>query len=221
MIRNHPRVIRRMGSPGEKSFVDVFDSALRQWFSILAETLESSRELKKSKETQQNPQTSDLILEQLNKNFWDTVPSISMFWSSSDDSTGSQVQELPGEGVRVRPSGLQPTRLLCPWDSLSRNTGVGCHALLQGIFQIQGVNPHLLHLSCNCRQVLYHQYHLGSPSITYIYCQNQRKWILTIRVAVHVKGRQGIQGDSWHFLLCVVSLSSVQSLSCVRVFATP
>ena len=151
MIRNHPRVIRRMGSPGEKSFVDVFDSALRQWFSILAETLESSRELKKSKETQQNPQTSDLILEQLNKNFWDTVPSISMFWSSSDDSTGSQVQELPGEGVRVRPSGLQPTRLLCPWDSLSRNTGAGCHFLLQGLFPIQGSNQGLLH----CRWILH------------------------------------------------------------------
>ena len=30
--------------------------------------------------------------------------------------------------------GLQPTRLLCPWDFPSRNTGVGCHFLLQGIF---------------------------------------------------------------------------------------
>ena len=30
--------------------------------------------------------------------------------------------------------GLQPARLLCPWDSLGKNTGVGCHALLQGIF---------------------------------------------------------------------------------------
>ena len=31
----------------------------------------------------------------------------------------------------VRPHGLQPTRLLCPWDSLGKNTGVGCHFLLQ------------------------------------------------------------------------------------------
>ena len=29
---------------------------------------------------------------------------------------------------------IQPTRLLCPWDFLSKNTGVGCHILLQGIF---------------------------------------------------------------------------------------
>ena len=42
--------------------------------------------------------------------------------------------------------GLQPTRLLCPWDSLGKNTGVGCHALLQGIFPIQRSNLHLLYL---------------------------------------------------------------------------
>ena len=34
--------------------------------------------------------------------------------------------------------------LLCPWDSLGKNTGVGCHALLQGIFLTQGSNLHLL-----------------------------------------------------------------------------
>ena len=30
----------------------------------------------------------------------------------------------------LQPHGLQPTRLLCPWDSPGKNTGVGCHALL-------------------------------------------------------------------------------------------
>ena len=30
----------------------------------------------------------------------------------------------------VRPSGQQPIRLLCPWNSLGKNTGVGCHFLL-------------------------------------------------------------------------------------------
>ena len=34
----------------------------------------------------------------------------------------------------LRPRGLQPARLLCPWDSPSKNTGVGCHSLLQRIF---------------------------------------------------------------------------------------
>ena len=38
----------------------------------------------------------------------------------------------------------QPTRLLCPWDSLGKNTGVGCLFLLQGIFSTQGSNPCLL-----------------------------------------------------------------------------
>ena len=31
----------------------------------------------------------------------------------------------------VRPHRRQPTRLPCPWDSLGKNTGVGCHFLLQ------------------------------------------------------------------------------------------
>ena len=40
--------------------------------------------------------------------------------------------------------GLEPTRFLCPWNSPGKNTGVGCHALLQGIFPTQGSNPRLL-----------------------------------------------------------------------------
>ena len=40
--------------------------------------------------------------------------------------------------------GLQPARILCPWDSPGRNTGVGCHFLLQGIFPTQGSSLRLL-----------------------------------------------------------------------------
>ena len=40
--------------------------------------------------------------------------------------------------------GLQPTRLLSPWDFPGKNTRVDCHFLLQGIFLTQGLNPHLL-----------------------------------------------------------------------------
>ena len=57
------------------------------------------------------------------------------------------------------PPGLWPTRLLCPWDSPGKNTGVGCHALLQGIFSAQGANLHVLH----CRWILYPMSYLGSP----------------------------------------------------------
>ena len=35
----------------------------------------------------------------------------------------------------LRPYGLSPSRLLCPWDSPGKNTGVGCCALLQGSFR--------------------------------------------------------------------------------------
>ena len=34
-------------------------------------------------------------------------------------------------GDSVRPHRRQPTRLRCPWDSPGKNTGVGCHFLLQ------------------------------------------------------------------------------------------
>ena len=44
----------------------------------------------------------------------------------------------------LQPHGLKPTKLLCPWDSPGKNTGVGCHFLFQGIFLTQGLNPHLL-----------------------------------------------------------------------------
>ena len=48
----------------------------------------------------------------------------------------------------LQPHGLQPARLLCSWNSPGRNTGVGCHSLLQRIFLTQGSNPGLPH----CRQ---------------------------------------------------------------------
>ena len=45
-----------------------------------------------------------------------------------------------------RPHGLQPSRLLCPRDFPGKNTGGGCHFLLQGISPIQGSNLDLLQL---------------------------------------------------------------------------
>ena len=61
----------------------------------------------------------------------------------------------------LRPHGLMPTRLLCPWDFPGKNTGVGCHFLLQGIFPTQGWNPGLSH----CRQTFYPLSHQGSPLV--------------------------------------------------------
>ena len=52
----------------------------------------------------------------------------------------------------VTPWTVQPARLFCPWDFPGKDTGVGCHLLLQGIFPTQGSNLGLLH----CSQTLYH-----------------------------------------------------------------
>ena len=46
----------------------------------------------------------------------------------------------------LQPHGLQPTRLLCPWDFPGKNTGVGCHFPLGEIFLTQGSNLCLLSL---------------------------------------------------------------------------
>ena len=43
----------------------------------------------------------------------------------------------------LRPHGLLPARLLCPWDFPGKNIGVGRHFLLQGILLTQGSNPTL------------------------------------------------------------------------------
>ena len=46
-------------------------------------------------------------------------------------------------------------------DSPNKNTGVGCHALLQGIFPAQVLNPGLLH----CRQLFYQLNYQRSPKL--------------------------------------------------------
>ena len=53
----------------------------------------------------------------------------------------------------------QPARFLSPWASPGKNIGVGCHALLQGIFPTQGPHTGLPH----CRQILYRLSHQRSP----------------------------------------------------------
>ena len=79
-------------------------------------------------------------------------------------------------------------RLLCPWDSPSKTTGVGCHSLLQGIFLTQGSNPGLLH----CRQILYHLRYQGSP------------WLIIAPKKIYYKIK--IQNLRTHTLFCRFSL---------------
>ena len=57
----------------------------------------------------------------------------------------------------LQPHGLQPARLLHPWNSPGNKPGVDSHSLLQRIFLTQELNPGLLH----CRHILYHLSHQG------------------------------------------------------------
>ena len=66
-----------------------------------------------------------------------------------------KVKVLISPADSLPPHGLYPTRLLCPWHSLGKNTGVGSHSFLQRIFLTQRLNPGLLH----CRQIVYHLSH--------------------------------------------------------------
>ena len=74
---------------------------------------------------------------------------------------------------------LQPTRLLCPWDFPGKNSGAGCHFLLQGIFWTWGSNWGLRH----CKQILYHRatrkaLHLGILKLAPGHSQSTTfKWI--------------------------------------------
>ena len=58
----------------------------------------------------------------------------------------SSLTHLPSSGTEgtcrlsLQPQGLYPARLLGPWDFPGKNTGMGCHFLLQGIFLTQGLN---------------------------------------------------------------------------------
>ena len=65
----------------------------------------------------------------------------------------------------LQPHGLYRPRLLCSWDSPGKNTGMGCHALLQGIFPTPGLNPGLLH----CRWILYQLSYQGSPNLLILF----------------------------------------------------
>ena len=71
--------------------------------------------------------------------------------------TSRQVKGLAAQSCPAFCDPIDCTRLLCPWNSLGKNAGVGCHSLLQGIFPTQGPNLGLLH----CKQIPYLLSHQG------------------------------------------------------------
>ena len=80
------------------------------------------------------------------------------------------------------------TRLLCPWDFPGRNTGMGCHSLLQGIFPTQRSNPGLQ----RCWHILSHQ---GSP--LWLWAGRSQfslmclVWVVACRMFCHCHSRGG------------------------------
>ena len=73
------------------------------------------------------------------------------------------------------PHELWPTRLLCPWGLPGKNIGVGCRALLQGIFLTQGSNLSLLHL-LQWQEDFLPLSHLGSPWCSGLQIHSFHRW---------------------------------------------
>ena len=81
-------------------------------------------------------------------------------------------------------------------DSPGKNTGMGCHALLQGIFPTQGLNPGLPH----CRQIAYHLSHQGSILLllTHLTLQPYFVDIIIIFIILQImKLKHNFKGNSW------------------------
>ena len=75
----------------------------------------------------------------------------------------------------LQPQGQQPAMLLCPWDFPGKNTGGGCHLLLQLIFLTQGSNPRLLHWQADSSPLR----HQGSPKpMIYTTYSKRQNWSL-------------------------------------------
>ena len=88
-------------------------------------------------------------------------------------------------------------KFLCLWNSPGKNTGVGCHSLLQGIFSTQGSNPGLLH----CRKILYHlSYPANLPTLVLMSEQpsplslRQGFWDPSVTHMFELKLQKGILG---------------------------
>ena len=107
-----------------------------------------------------------------------------------------------GMSDSLQPHGLQPARLLCPWDSPGKNTAVGCHAVLQGIFPTQGSNPDFLH----CRQILYCWASREAPDLIPIW-HYLVDLLLVVHASPHHKMNPVRQGGTICILLTSASTS--------------
>ena len=90
--------------------------------------------------------------------------------------------ESESESCSVMSDSLQPHGLYSPWNSPGKNTGVGCHSLLQEIFPTQGLNPGLPH----CRWILYQLSCHGSPLPLHVRMNSQSdSWLSHLSTGCH------------------------------------
>ena len=99
---------------------------------------------------------------------WNQLNIVNQLWKSESVSCSVVSDSL-------KPHGLKPARLLCPWNSLSRNTGVGCYSLLQGIFLTQGIEARSLALQADSLP----SEPPGEPS-TYVSCIRMYNWVAVL-----------------------------------------
>ena len=107
---------------------------------------------------------------------------------------------------------LELARLLSPWDFPGKDTGRGCHFLLQGIFPTQGSNLGLLH----CREILYlyrlshREAHLRVPAWNVSFISNSCKRGILVPSYIPL---------SWVSLLWMTTLSNMiwNNLTCPKI----
>ena len=115
------------------------------------------------------------------------------------------------------PMGCSPPGSSVHGDSPVKNTRVGCHALLQGLFPTQGSKPGV---PC-CRQILYHLSHQGSPRILQWVAYSFSRGSSQPRNQLGISAFQvnsllaELPGKLQYLYACVLSC-----FSCVQLFAT-
>ena len=96
---------------------------------------------------------------------------VAVFWRGSE-----QLLYCCWWCLLLRPPWRVAPQTLLSWDFPGKNTGVGCHFLLQRIFSTQGLSPCLLH----CRQsLIYPLSHQGSPYWDYLVSTSFKAWPLS------------------------------------------
>ena len=89
------------------------------------------------------------------------------------------------------PYGLQPARLLCPWDSPGKNTGVDCHFLFQRIFPTHRLNPCLLCLLWQAGSLP-----LAPPGKPYLLQDNRTTTLSRVTSQTNVEASSTAQGPA-------------------------